>query len=245
MSRRPQTEEETRILSVYEERARLRDYSLSSEGELFMQQDRERAVLRRLKKRGLAPLDSLKILEVGCGTGTWIRDFIRWGARPESISGVDLIQSRIDQARQTCPKDVKLSLASADLLPLESCSQDLVLQSTVFTSVLDMKVKHAIASEMLRVLKPDGTILWYDFFWNNPSNQNVRGVGLKEIRRLFPETRIEHERITLAPPLVRPLARMSWTLCAIVNLVPFLKTHLLITIQKLSRAPQSGDSPAG
>jgi hypothetical protein len=54
---------------------------------------------------------------------------------------------------------------------------------------------------MLRVLRPGGRILWYDFFRNNPTNPNVRGVGAAEIRALFPGRRIELRRVTLAPPL--------------------------------------------
>jgi hypothetical protein len=50
------------------------------------------------------------------------------------------------------------------------------MQFTVFTSILDKDMKRNIAAEMLRVLKPKGVIIWYDYFVNNPKNSDVRGV---------------------------------------------------------------------
>ena len=42
-------------------------------------------------------------------------------------------------------------------------SFDLLLQSPVFTSILDQAMKERVAAEMMRVSKPGGLILWYDF----------------------------------------------------------------------------------
>jgi len=39
-----------------------------------------------------------------------------------------------------------------------------------------MNMKKKIAGEMLRVLKPSGFILWYDYHMNNPKNPDVRGL---------------------------------------------------------------------
>ena len=43
----------------------------------------------------------------------------------------------------------------------------------------------AMAEEMVRVLrKPDGLIVWYDF-WLNPTNKQTRGIRPTEIKKLF------------------------------------------------------------
>ncbi len=52
-------------------------------------------------------------------------------------------------------------------------------------------MKRKIASEMLRVLKEDGSIIWYDFFVRDPRNKDVSGIGKNEIRQLFPGCQIE------------------------------------------------------
>jgi len=36
--------------------------------------------------------------------------------------------------------------------------------------------------------------------YNNPCNPDVRGVPLHRIRQLFPEGKIHHWKLTLAPP---------------------------------------------
>jgi len=61
-----------------------------------------------------------------------------------------------------------------------------VSQFTLFTSILSEPMKNRMAAEMIRVLKPGGVILWYDFRFNNPRNQNVRGIESPEITSLFP-----------------------------------------------------------
>src|SRR2546429_9525689 len=94
---------------------------------------------------------------------------------------------------------------------------DLVVQSTVLTSVLDAIMKQQMASEMLRVVKDDGFILWYDYHVNNPWNPDVRGIKRREISQLFPGCWIKLQPITLVPPLVPPLAPHSWLACYVLG----------------------------
>lgn len=97
----------------------------------------------------------------------------------------------------------------------------------MFSSILDPRMKQRIAQEILRVLRVGGAILWLDFFFNNPNNPDVRGVGRKEIRSLFPDCIAEVRRVNLAPPLVRLLAPRSWLLCDFLSGLAFLDTHYL------------------
>jgi len=227
--------EEARIAAVYARRAapaKANRYSFFQRDYLLTLQQRERRVLRVLEREGFQPLEEKRILEVGCGGGQWIRDLIRWGARPENLTGIDLLPDCIAEANVLCPAHVTLRCASAADLGFRDGRFDLVLQSTVFTSILDDRLKRRIAMEMLRVLKPAGMILWYDFLVNNPWNPNVRGVKRSEIRRLFAGCRIRLTRITLAPPIARRLARWAWPLCCLLEKIPLLCTHYLGVIRK-------------
>src|SRR5215510_9432932 len=168
--------EETRIRAAYAKRQKDDTrYSYFSMGNLFIMQEREQCLLTLLKQHDLAPLPTKKILEVGCGTGYWLREFIKWGARPENITGIDLLIDRVAEARYLCPEAINIVYGNAAELAFPDATFDLVVQSTVFTSVLDAFIKQQMASEMLRVVKDDGSILWHDYYVNNPWNPDVRG----------------------------------------------------------------------
>jgi ubiquinone/menaquinone biosynthesis C-methylase UbiE len=173
-----------------------------------------------------------KILEIGCGNGDLLRDFINWGARPENVLGVELLSDRVAEATRLAPKAVEIHQGNAAILSFSSATFDIVVQSTVFTSVLDPAMKRQMASEMSRVLKPDGLILWYDYHMDNPRNSDVRGVRRREIQMLFPNCDIRLQRITLAPPIARTLAPYCWTICYLLSKVPWLCTHYLGVIHK-------------
>jgi ubiquinone/menaquinone biosynthesis C-methylase UbiE len=223
--------EEARIRAAYAQRearpAISKRESYFDRGCLFMMQEQERKMLDLLKRCGRDELQNQKILEVGCGTGGILRKIIRWGARPENVFGLDLVPENIEQARRLSPCAVSLSCGNAADIPHPDATFDMVVQVTAFSSILDPGLKQQIAREMRRVLKADGAVLWLDFFVNNPRNPEVRGIGRKEIRRLFPDCDIALRRVTPAPPLARLLAPYSWLLCDFLAGLAFLDTHYL------------------
>jgi ubiquinone/menaquinone biosynthesis C-methylase UbiE len=225
--------EESRIRAVYAKREDGDRYSLFQPGTLFIAQQIEWRIFRSLRRYGLAELGSKTVLEVGCGTGHWLREFTKWGARPKNLWGIDLLRDRLSKARISCSPSIRLQCGSVAALPFPDASFDLVLQSTVFTSILDPDLKRRAASEMMRVVTQEGIILWYDSHVNNPWNRDVRGVKRSEIRNLFPGCRIELQRMTLLPPLARWLAPYSFLACYILEKLPPLCTHYLGVIRKV------------
>ena len=194
--------------------------------------EREKELLSMLSQHGVHSLKQKRILEVGCGAGIWLRAFLQWGAEPENVFGIDLLPGRIEEARQRCPRGVHLECGNATSLAFPDRSFDLVLQSTVFTSVLDCGMKQRIAAEMLRVLKPQGFVLWYDFHVNNPRNPDVRCIRKSEIRELFPHCRIHLSRTTLAPPIARLVGPYSALLYILLSGTKILCTHYLGLIER-------------
>lgn len=229
--------EEARIRSVYARRQEGDRYSWFQPGHVFIIQQRERQLIALLRRCGAAPLADKIILEIGCGSGYWLRAFINWGARPENLTGIDLLADRMDAARRLCPPQVHLQRANAAQLPFADEAFDLVIQSTVFTSILDPELKRRVAAEMLRVVKRDGLIIWYDYHVNNPWNPDVRGVKRAEIAALFRGCRIALRRATLLPPLTRRLAPYSYLACYFLEKIPLLCTHYLAVITKTRREP--------
>lgn len=224
--------EEARIRSVYERRQTGDRYSWFQAGQVFRMQECERRMLALLRGCGLADLRKKTILEIGCGTGYWLREFVKWGAPAQGLTGIDLLADRVAVARQLCPPAVRIQRANAAQLPFALQSFDLILQSTVFTSILDYELKRRVAAEMIRVVKRDGIIIWYDYHVDNPWNPDVRGVGRAEIAKLFPDCRIELRRTTLLPPLARRLAPYSYLFCYVLEKIPPFCTHYLGSIRK-------------
>jgi ubiquinone/menaquinone biosynthesis C-methylase UbiE len=225
--------EEERIRRVYALRPVSDRYSWFSAAHLFMMQDRERVALRCLHRHGVTDLASQRILEVGCGHGQWLGDFLKWGASADNLTGIDLIPERIAAARARLPASVRLEVGSAAALDVPDESFDIVLQSTVLSSVLDAGIRGDIASELRRVVRRGGLILWYDFFVNNPRNRDVRGLKLAEIRGLFPDCQVDLRRVTLAPPLARAVVPRSRLLAELLLTLPWLRTHYCGVVRRL------------
>jgi ubiquinone/menaquinone biosynthesis C-methylase UbiE len=209
-------------------------YTIFNKAALFIFQQREKAILETLIRHNMNNLSHKKILDVGCGTGGVLRDIIRYGAGPENCSGIDLLPDRIKAARNISP-NMDLRCGNAEKLPWDNESFDIILSFTVFSSILDKRMRQKVASEILRVLKPKGIILWYDYHINNPRNPDVRGVKKEEIKQLFPNCTFDFHRITLAPPITRLLAPYSYLLCYILEKLNFLNTHYLVVIKTLKK----------
>jgi len=232
VSRNDYAAEVARVRSAYSRRKDHSPYSMFDPAQMLAVQERERKLLFLLAQHGRGSLATTKVLEIGCGNGFWLREFVKWGARPENLSGVDLLPERIAEAKRLCPSRMTLNCQNATELQASDGTFDIVLQSTVFTSILDSKMKQQIAGHMLRLLNANGLIVWYDFCFNNPANPDVRAVRKKEILELFPGCRIYLEKVTLAPPLARRLVRISLCLYRTLSIVKPLCTHYLGIITK-------------
>jgi ubiquinone/menaquinone biosynthesis C-methylase UbiE len=208
-------------------------YSPLIPGELYMLQRREEELLRLLRRHGITNLSRLRILEIGCGRGVRLADWCRWGAMPGLLHGIDIMETFICEARNSLPAGARLVVGSADQLPYADCSFDVIVQLTVFTSILDPNVKRKVASEMRRVAAPGAIIVWYDFRYPSPRNRDVRPIGLKELRGLFPGWSLDVRAMTLLPPLARIGARFSWAVCRFVEkIMPPLRSHYLALLRK-------------
>jgi ubiquinone/menaquinone biosynthesis C-methylase UbiE len=225
-------EEEARIRAAYGRRTNPARYSWFNRAHLLGMQEIERVLLAMLERHGITSLEGLDVLDVGCGTALWLREFVKWGASPERLQGLDLLPDRIDTARRLCPPDVGLHCGSASDLGWPDETFDLVLQSMMFSSVLDGSMRRRIAGEILRVMRPTGLALWYDYRVDNPANPDVRGVSRAEILQLFPGCRADLQRVTLAPPLARFVAPRSVGLHRALSQLPWLRTHYLAVIRK-------------
>jgi SAM-dependent methyltransferase len=195
-------------------------------------QARQRALIALLRRHAPRPLADLQVLEVGCGHGDNLLELLQLGFSPQHLQGNELLPDRAAAARARLPMPTAVHAGDALALPLAEASLDIVYQSTVFSSLLDQAFQQRLAAAMWRWLRPGGAVLWYDFVFDNPRNPDVRGVPLARVRALFPAGRLHACRVTLAPPLARPAARVHPALWTLLNAVPWLRTHRLAWIEK-------------
>jgi SAM-dependent methyltransferase len=210
-------------------------YTLLNPAELLIVQERQRAIADLLVTLGWMDLARVRLLEVGCGNGCNLLDFIRFGFRPEHLQGIELLTASVERARRNLPVSVRITLgdATGDAgSSVSDASQDIVYQSTVFTSLLDDEFQQRLADRMWRWLRPGGGILWYDFTVNNPRNPDVRGVPVWRIRQMFSHGNMRVRRLTLAPPLARAVTKVHPMLYTVLNLCIWLRTHVLVWIEK-------------
>ncbi|MBB4846207.1 SAM-dependent methyltransferase [Paucibacter oligotrophus] len=235
MSQNEHGRELEQVASRYAKRAQaqLEDrYSLLRPEVWQMLQERQRAMLRLLASRPGRPAD-WRLTEVGCGAGGNLLEMLRLGLRPEHLIGIELLPERLNLARPLLPDGVRLHLGDASTAAVPEASQDLLLQSTVFSSLLNDGVQDALAAAMWRWLKPGGAVLWYDFIVDSPRNPDVRGVPLRRVRELFPAGRLRSQRLTLAPPLARWVcSKLHPAAYSLFNSLPLLRSHVLCLIEK-------------
>jgi SAM-dependent methyltransferase len=193
-------------------------------------QEKERAFIRWLRASGLDPAVA-RVLEVGCGGGANLHQLLTLGFKPENLVGNDLLDAHAAIARASLPAAVQVHAGDASVLGVDGAF-DVVMASTVFSSILDDGFQAALAAKMWAWVKPRGGVLWYDFTYDNPQNPDVRGVPLARVRDLFPQGQVTSWRVGLAPPVRRLVTRVHPQLYTLFNLTPALRTHVLCWITR-------------
>jgi SAM-dependent methyltransferase len=176
-------------------------------------------------------LSGLRVLDIGCGSGGFLRQLIDWGADPAKLTGTELQQDRLDDARRATAGGVSWQLGTLDTMALRGF--DLVSTQTVFSSILDASIRRELAAQMWRTLRPGGWCLVFDFRYDNPRNKNVRKVTRAELDGYWPGERSRYQTLMLAPPIHRLLARGPYLVTDILTAVaPPLRSHFMYMVQK-------------
>ncbi|MEK7993894.1 MAG: class I SAM-dependent methyltransferase [Planctomycetota bacterium] len=195
-------------------------------------QEKERAIIRWIRKCEMEPLATKTLLDVGCGDGNDLLKFIQLGFRPENLVGVDLLEDRIALCRSRLPEATRTVCGDAAGLPLGSGQFDIVYLSRVFTSILDDAFRAHLAERAWRWTRFGGGVLIYDFVYNNPGNRDVKRLPLEAIRNLFPRSDIRAWRLTLAPPISRRVVLVHEALYNLLSSLHVLRTHMLCWVPK-------------
>jgi SAM-dependent methyltransferase len=179
---------------------------------------------------GLGGIASLRVVDVGCGKGGDLAHIAE--LLPDAaLFGVDLSEERIAAARLAVPA-ATLQVQNGDTLPFQDCSVQLVVLSTVLSSILDPGTRRQVAAEAYRIMSDDGMLLIYDIRLPSPVNPNVCRIGKGELRALLPTARIWSYPITLLPPVARSLCRRWPGLYQPLACIRPLRSHYLSVVTR-------------
>lgn len=206
-------------------------YDLRNRGNRLVLEERRRLARKLLTDAGWVPLGERRALEVGCGLGSELAWLLGLGASPTALVGVDLLPDRIRAAHYAYPQ-LEFHTGNAEHLEFSDASFDLAMVFTVFSSILDAAMSVNVAAEIVRVLKPGGGLLWYDFRYDNPGNKDVRGITERRVRELFPQLHGTLHRVTVLPPLVRRLGPLTPFAYPVFAAAPPLRGHLMGLLRK-------------
>jgi SAM-dependent methyltransferase len=101
----------------------------------------------------LGPLEGKDVLELGCGGAEWSRSLARAGARPVGLDNSEARLVRARAANEAAGLDFPLLHASAEAIPLEDGSFDVVLADWGAPTFAD---PHLFVPEVARVLRHRG-----------------------------------------------------------------------------------------
>jgi ubiquinone/menaquinone biosynthesis C-methylase UbiE len=174
-------------------------------------------------------LRALKILDVGCGDGSWLRYLVELGADPANCVGVDLSEKRIGVARQRNPAIVWYRHNIAEL-PFPDCSFDFVLQSVVFSSILDPQMRMSCADEMRRVTTNKGKIFWIDL--RRTTSSTLVAFSEAKALRYFPGLPVVYRRNVHPAYFRRITGRFAWLAKSIYYFTKFKCESLLLVFVK-------------
>ncbi len=175
-----------------------------------------------------------RYLEVGAGSCEVLE---RLADRLENgglVVGIDLLQEGLDRGKGESGSVVS-ACADAAELPFRDASFDVVTQVMMLSVVRNADRRERIASEMLRVLRPEGCILSLDLRFRAPLGMGYHsGFRRREASRIFPGTRIISSTHGLLPPLARALAPIAPGVCRSLERIPPLRVYRLDVIQKVA-----------
>jgi 2-polyprenyl-3-methyl-5-hydroxy-6-metoxy-1,4-benzoquinol methylase len=116
-------------------------------------------------------LRGMSALDVGCGAGSNLAWLVELGADPARLTGVDLVEQRIEAARA---RFAGIRFLAGDFLQTDVGGPfDLVTMLAVLTSVTNPELKRRLMEKALGLVKPGGMFFFYDIVTRRP----VRGTA--------------------------------------------------------------------
>ncbi len=198
-------------------------------GDILINVERDRYLHKLAVKENILS-ENNEILDFGCGEGFVMELFNNWGMSPHFLTGVDISNKRITNAKLIFPKFNFFHIDNS--LPFDDEKFSAIIVSTVFSSIRNNQERAFWASELNRVLKSNGVIIFYDMKINNPFNAKTKKVLLSDLKDLFNGYEVNYWTLTVWPHFARLISNFSIKLYSIMTKLKFLHTHFIASLIK-------------
>lgn len=154
-----------------------------SSGRKYLLEERHQLLADAAKLAALGDGESLRVLDVGCGTGTDLELWRSMGVPEENLAGTELIRDRAAEASARLPS-AEIVQVEGFTLPFASERFQLTTASLVLSTILDAERRRLLFSEMMRVTARGGVVAIYDFRLRKPTNLAVTAITRSRAARM-------------------------------------------------------------
>lgn len=117
------------------------------------------SVIRQIGMKVFPAKPGLRVLDVGCGTGTNLVLYHQAGCH---VYGIDLSPSMLEVARTKLGEHADLRVGDASKMPYQDNFFDLVVAMLTLHE-MPYRIRPQVMKEMIRVMNPEGRILLIDY----------------------------------------------------------------------------------
>ena len=120
-------------------------------------------LIEALREHGLGTADmaGLSVVELGCGWGRNLHQFVEMGIPARNIAGIDLIENFIVFGKSQNPA-FNIVAGDATRTPFGDGAVDIVLLHTVLSAITDRDLHAKVLREARRLVKPTGLVIVFD-----------------------------------------------------------------------------------
>ena len=151
---------ENRLRAHYHERG-VGDISLSRAYNSWLYAVRRRVFRRLLRQLQIEPADT-RVLDVGSGTGVYVREWQSWGAR--QVTGCDITEIAVDRLARSFPavRFLRVDIGASDLDGLAHESYEVISALDVLFHIVDDSSYNRAIANIASLLVPGGWFIYSD-----------------------------------------------------------------------------------
>lgn len=150
----------------------------------------KKSLLHALRAQNISyeQMQSLQVLEIGCGWGRNLHFFSEIGVPCSNLTGIDIIEHNLQLARKINPL-IQYINGNAVEYNFNEKKFDIIIAHTVFSSILEPELHQKIIEVAINLLSHQGLFLIYDILpeYKTSATESRDGKPLEYIRGVHPE----------------------------------------------------------